>query len=154
MQAELMPLPDKTSGVGSDLTVSFLSTLDSCEMTQPERQLVKNGNFTAHCKFTFVVPDWFPALFPNLLIYDDDSYFPMALSTWRSGKPNIANNWEGQWFLINARIHPNKLPFCRQTLDGLDDTYESSEEVYASLALPRDFGIQPWVQLLAVNLRN
>ena len=60
-------------------------------------------------------------------------------------KPNaIEEHWNGQWFLMNARVHPYRLPFHRQQIDGAEDI-GSLHRDKVSLLLPRDSGTQAYV---------
>jgi hypothetical protein len=56
---------------------------------------------------------------------------------------DIDAEWESKWFLINARVHPYRLPFYRKQLDGAEEDVGNWRIDKASLLLPRDNTILP-----------
>jgi hypothetical protein len=138
------PVPNKRGQglIGGDLIVTYCSDLAQCEILQPGSRYINSGNF-----LLFNQPPFILDLYPNLLSNDDEenSGLPILLSMFNTEakETTLEKDWEGKWFLIVARLCPNKLTFQDIRLE--DWKTEDTQSVQVSLALPRDGGLTPYV---------
>jgi hypothetical protein len=148
MAVQTLPLPNKRAGgiIGSDLTVSFVTDLYRCELLRQEERFTTFGSFSAGAFLCFNPPSYIADSYPGLLSAKEgeNGGLPLVLSMYNPVQPSVVDaDWESKWFLINARVHPYRLPFHRRQLDGAEEDVGDWRIDKVSLLLPRDNAILP-----------
>jgi hypothetical protein len=132
-----LPLLTKRVGnIGSDLVISFITDLYQCETLSTEKRLISSGSFSAGAYLCFNTPFYIFEVYPTLLSQkrSDKEGMPLVLTMFKQIQArDVGVHWEGEWFSVNARVHPYRLP--------LGD--EGSEENKISLGLPRGNALLP-----------
>ncbi|KAH8742780.1 hypothetical protein F5883DRAFT_610237 [Diaporthe sp. PMI_573] len=131
--------------IGSDLIITYCSDFVGCEILPSGRRYTHNANLKAGTFLAFPEPLDLLETYDSILSSrdDEDNGIQLLLSAFSlEAKPeSLGSDWEGQWFVVTARICPNILTFEGIEQDSWGE--ESSKPVQYALALPRDQGIEP-----------
>lgn len=145
---QTLPLPNKRAGgiIGSDLTLSFITDLYRCELLCQEERFTSFGSFSAGAFLYFNPLPYITDSYPDLLSPKEgyNNGLPLALSMYNPVQPSIMDaDWESKWFLINAHVHPYRLPFHHRQWDGAEEDVSDWRIDKVSLLLPRNNAILP-----------
>ena len=140
-------LPNKRDQgiVGSDFIITYHSDLVNCAIVAQGNRYTNGGSFRAGTLLAFNPPPSLLEHYPGLLstIEDEAAGLPLILSMFNleAKYTTLAEDWEGKWYTIVARVCPNKLSFGSISLDGWEK--DQNQAIDVGLALPRDGGLTP-----------
>ncbi len=112
-------------------------------MLQQHERYVSHGSFEGRIFLYFNTPSYIADFYPNLLSTKghDRNGLSLVVTAFTNPSTFTPSSYEAQWFSINARIIPYKLPFARK-LTGLETAGDNWPVDKVALALPRDNGMQ------------
>ena len=125
--------------------ITYCSDFVGCEILPSGRRYIHNANLKAGTFLAFAAPSAVLEAYDDILSSreDEEGGIQLLLSAFSlEAKPeSLDSDWEGQWFVVTARICPNILTFKGIEESSWDE--QSSKSPQYALALPRDQGLEP-----------
>jgi hypothetical protein len=130
--------------VGSDLIANFITDLYLCRMLSEDEQIIHNQSFEGRGFLYFNTPDYVTDFYSFLLNQEvhNQGGLPLVLTTFLPTNAFTEEAYTSQWFMVNARLLPYKLPFPRMQVSGDEESLETNIDEKISIALPRNNAIQ------------